>query len=33
MVADDEDFVDWQRDWLAENGRGGLRSVVRQHAC
>jgi hypothetical protein len=22
MVADDEDFLDWQRDWLAENGRG-----------
>jgi len=22
MVADDEDFLDWHRDWLAENGRG-----------
>ena len=22
MVADDEDFLDWQRDWLAENGHG-----------
>jgi hypothetical protein len=22
MVADDEDLLDWQRDWLAENGRG-----------
>ncbi|HVQ49364.1 MAG TPA: hypothetical protein VMS92_04885 [Mycobacterium sp.] len=21
LVADDEDFVDWQRDWLPENGR------------
>ena len=21
MVADDEDFAEWQRDWLAENGR------------
>jgi hypothetical protein len=22
MVADDEDFLDWQRDWLSENDRG-----------
>ncbi len=22
MVPDDEDFLGWQRDWLAENGRG-----------
>jgi hypothetical protein len=22
LVADDEDFLDWQRDWLTENGRG-----------
>jgi hypothetical protein len=22
MVADDEDFLEWQRDWRAENGRG-----------
>jgi hypothetical protein len=21
MVADDEDFLEWQRDWLADNGR------------
>jgi hypothetical protein len=22
MVADDEDFLEWQRDWLTDNGRG-----------
>jgi hypothetical protein len=22
MFADDEDFLEWQRDWLADNGRG-----------
>jgi hypothetical protein len=22
LVADDEDFLDWQRDWLTANGRG-----------
>jgi len=22
MAADDEDSLDWQRDWLAENRRG-----------
>jgi len=22
MVADDEDFAEWQREWLADNGRG-----------
>jgi hypothetical protein len=22
LVADDDDFLDWQRDWLTENGRG-----------
>jgi hypothetical protein len=22
MVADDEDFADWQREWMADNGRG-----------
>jgi hypothetical protein len=22
MVADDEDFLEWQRDWLTNNGRG-----------
>jgi hypothetical protein len=22
MVSDDEDFLKWQREWLAENGRG-----------
>jgi hypothetical protein len=22
LVADDEDFLDWLRDWLTENGRG-----------
>jgi hypothetical protein len=22
VVANDENFLDWQRDWLAENGRG-----------
>jgi hypothetical protein len=21
MVADDEDFLEWQRDWLTDNGR------------
>jgi hypothetical protein len=22
VVADDEDFLDWQREWLEEHGRG-----------
>jgi hypothetical protein len=22
MVADDEDFLEWQRGWLTDNGRG-----------
>jgi hypothetical protein len=22
LVGDDEDFLDWQRDWLTENGGG-----------
>jgi hypothetical protein len=22
MVADDEDFLEWQRDWLTDNARG-----------
>ena len=22
MVADDEDFLDWQRDWLTDDDRG-----------
>ena len=29
---DDEDFLEWQRGWLADNS-GRSRSVVRHHAC